>query len=198
MAFLSDLGKKVSLTAQEVAKQAKESVEISRQEISIADENRKINGIFQQIGKLYYELHADNCEEAFSDFVSQIKDCENRIAQYKEQIDRVKGVKKCPQCGGDSPLEAKFCNSCGYHFVNNSTEAAPVDKTIKCAKCGSELSEGSAFCENCGASIASQQNESGESNTEVVKVIKCANCGEDVGDSAFCTNCGTKVERTEA
>ena len=27
-----------------------------------------------------------------------------------------------------------------------------------------------------------------------VSIMKCPNCGNNIGDNAFCTNCGTKVE----
>ena len=187
MAFLSDLGKKVSLTAQEVAKQAKESAEISKQENLIAEEKRKINTIHQQIGKLYYDLHADSYEESFESLIMQIKDCESKIEQCLIQIDRAKGLKKCPQCGSEIAFDAKFCNSCGFRMeeeCNNSN----AENSIKCSNCGCDVNSGSAFCENCGSPITT------ESAVEEPASAKCKNCGEDIGASAFCPNCGTKAE----
>ena len=193
MAFFSDLGKKVSLTAQEVTRQAKESAGISKQENLIADEKRKINVIYQQIGALYYELHADSCEDSFETLVNQIKDCECRIAQCLEEIDRIKGLKKCPQCGSEITYSAMFCNSCGYR-MESDTQQLNTGNTVKCATCGCDTNEGSAFCENCGSPISNVQQAVDISTAEESSNVKCKNCGEDVGTSAFCPNCGTKIE----
>ena len=194
MAFLNDLSKKITQTSQEVVKKTKDSSEIYRQENLIAEEKRKIDSVCLQLGKMYYELHADNYEESFDGLVTQIKECENRIAQCMEQIDRVKGVKKCPQCGSEIPFAAKFCNSCGYLIENTETNDNISFGAVKCSNCGSEISEGSAFCENCGTPVLVATESTAGTVEEESQIKRCENCGEEVGGAAFCPNCGTKID----
>ena len=193
MAFLNDLSKKITQTSQEVVKKTKDNSEIYRQENLIAEEKRKIDSVCLQLGKMYYELHADNYEESFEGLVTQIKECENRIAQCMGQIDRVKGVKKCPQCSSEIPFAAKFCNFCGCLMENTEWKDDSSSGAVKCTNCGSEIREGSVFCENCGTPVSATENTV-VSSADEPSIKKCENCGEVVGDAAFCPNCGTKID----
>ena len=49
-------------------------------------------------------------------------------------------TKICPNCGVQTPLNAKFCHECGTPFVVSS----------KCPSCGSEVAKGAKFCLECG------------------------------------------------
>ena len=197
MAFLNDLSKKISQTSQDVVKKTKDSSEIYRLEGMISEEDRKINSIYQQLGKLYYELHKDSYEISFEAMVLQINDCENRKIQCLEQIDKIKGIKKCPQCGSEIPYTAKFCNSCGSQLEVEKADIPQetISNVITCKNCNNVIGENSAFCENCGTPVTANEGDL-ESPTEPVhsENKKCSNCGEEIGDAAFCPNCGTKVE----
>ncbi len=75
---------------------------------------------------------------------------------------------KCPKCGADLPLNAKFCLSCGERIQhdNNMVVCPNCGKTVPkgkfcfecgykfsantCPKCGAALPEGAKFCLECG------------------------------------------------
>jgi class 3 adenylate cyclase/tetratricopeptide (TPR) repeat protein len=48
---------------------------------------------------------------------------------------------RCPQCGHDNPLGARFCNACGAAL------------TGVCPACGHVNAPGSRFCNNCGQAL---------------------------------------------
>jgi len=77
---------------------------------------------------------------------------------------------KCPSCGVDNPIGAKFCSQCGKDMVQ-----AP---TI-CHKCGKGSPRGTNFCGDCGASL---------------QTAKCPKCDADVlPETKFCSNCGCQL-----
>ncbi len=79
---------------------------------------------------------------------------------------------KCPKCGADLPISAKFCPQCGEKILPNNTE------TIVCPHCGMTVVKGK-FCPECGKPLSN----------------KCPNCGKEVPSGGkFCPDCGTKIE----
>src|SRR3990172_819242 len=50
---------------------------------------------------------------------------------------------RCPSCGEDSPVEAKFCRECG----------AALQATLTCQGCGSSQPPNTKFCSECGQSL---------------------------------------------
>jgi serine protease Do len=56
-------------------------------------------------------------------------------------------TKSCPSCGKSLPLDAKFCNFCGYAFPSK-----PLSPD-KCPNCNAPVQPGSAFCNECGTHL---------------------------------------------
>ena len=113
MAFWDNLGKKASEAADKVAQQAKVLSETAKLNGAVAEEERKINATYSEIGKLYVSLHKDDCEEAFVAKLAEIAESEAKIADYKEQIKVVKGVQVCEKCKAEMPRGTAFCSACG-------------------------------------------------------------------------------------
>ena len=113
MAFWDNLGKKASEAADKVAQQAKVLSETAKLNGAVAEEERKINATYSEIGKLYVSLHKDDCEEAFVAKIAAIAESEAKIADYKEQIKVVKGVQVCEKCKAEMPRGTAFCSACG-------------------------------------------------------------------------------------
>lgn len=73
---------------------------------------------------------------------------------------------KCPKCGSNVAVGAKFCPNCGNKLVET------------CPKCGHEIVHGAKFCPNCGNKLTNS----------------CPKCGSDLEPGAkFCPSCGEKV-----
>ncbi len=51
---------------------------------------------------------------------------------------------KCPNCGTENPVSAKFCNNCG----------TKLGGSIKCPTCGTENPPGAKFCSNDGTKLS--------------------------------------------
>ena len=58
--------------------------------MSTAEEAKK-QGLFYQLGKKYYELYKDSPEQELKSIVDKLIECDENIADYKEQIANVGG-----------------------------------------------------------------------------------------------------------
>lgn len=193
MAFLDNLGKKVTEAGQKTIQKTKELSEISKLNSIISDEEKRINNFYSQIGKLYISLHHDDCEEDFSGMISMIDESETKIKEYQKEILNIKGVQHCEKCGAEIQRDAAFCSSCGT--TTPKIQLIDMDEFVKCGDCGELVKRGMRFCTSCGkpmeiCSAGATLDIVIEENEE----RKCQNCGTMIpNDSAFCTECGTKI-----
>ncbi|MDR1439699.1 MAG: zinc-ribbon domain-containing protein [Clostridiales bacterium] len=147
MALLDKLQK----VTQDVVRGTKDLTDTARLNSLIADENRQIAALHAQIGKLYLETSDADPETPIGKLCLAIKASNARIAKYSEEIQQIKGARRCPHCGADIPHSSAFCGVCGSK-ADAGAEAAPSagQASRVCAGCGAELAEGAAFCTACG------------------------------------------------
>ncbi|MBQ8696130.1 MAG: hypothetical protein IJ519_00255, partial [Clostridia bacterium] len=116
MAFFDDFSKKISDASQSAVKKTKNMTDIARINSMISDEEKKIEGVYYQIGKLYAVVHMNDPEPDFAGMINAIKEAEANIASLREQILEIKNVSRCPQCGNEVPVGSFFCSGCGYRM----------------------------------------------------------------------------------
>lgn len=163
----------------------------------ISDEENKINSNYYQIGKLYVELHKDDCEDNFCDMINDIVVSENKIREYINQIHNITGMVKCTKCGSEVSAEFAFCVACGNPM---EVQQPKVQKDKVCPACGFKTNDSEyEFCYRCGSKLveATEQESSDAVRNSVVdvkSVQKCSKCGfiTDDPELLFCTECGTK------
>ncbi len=161
MAFLDNIGKKISDVSQSTIQKSKELADSAKYKSLISDEEKKITNTHTQMGKLYAELHADAPEEAFAGFMEALKASKEKIEEYEQKLIELKGVSRCPSCGAEVPNGSLFCATCGTKMAQPSvevpseevqSEAAPA--VMYCTSCGAVVPNGSKFCTVCGHPMA--------------------------------------------
>ncbi len=183
MAFFDELGKKLSQAGQNAVQKTKEVADIARINGAISDEEKKINNTYFQIGKLYVSLHEKDFDEDFGGMVSAVLESEAKIRDYRQQIQDIKGVIRCENCGAEVANNSAFCSSCGAAMPKPASAPADAD-TVTCAGCGASVPKGMKFCTSCGARVEAAPAAD----------PKCPTCGADIQPGvAFCTECGTKI-----
>lgn len=190
MAFFDDLGKKLSQAGQSTIQKTKEIAEVAKFNSMISDEEKAVNNNYYQIGKLYVSLHSSNYEKDFSGMIQSIYDSEEKIKDYRQQIQNIKGVVRCEKCGAEVPANVAFCSSCGAEMPKVTVEIKAAD-LVACEGCGQLVQKGMRFCTKCGHPMESiVPNVADTPTTE----IKCPGCGSAVdADMDFCRECGTKL-----
>ncbi len=216
MEFFNNVGKTLTETSQGAVQKTKEMAEIVKLNAALAEENKKIAALQQEIGVLVSDsfrafekgaliaclndreqknnekvhdtevvnmeskgtvwpkegIGTSTVEMPVSADISgteaqirktlaengdvllrivQIKVCQETITNYQEQISILKGIKKCPHCGGDIPQNAVFCGSCGKKVTEEENKE---EQTVGfCTVCGAKVEPDFAFCVNCGQKL---------------------------------------------
>ena len=197
MAFFDNVGKKLSRAGQGALQKTKEMADIARLNSLVADEEKRLNNNYYQIGKLYSQLHSADCEDCFTTYISAVKESLNKIDDLKAELQVLRAVAKCPNCGAEVSTSSMFCNACGTAMTNatDKTNAQP-DDSVKCNNCGAFVNKNMKFCTSCGTPMV-QNNTNNDVVAEpvVVEEPKCPKCGANLDDdSAFCAECGTKID----
>lgn len=94
MSVLNDIGKKLGEAAEIAANKAKEVTEIAKLNSYISAEEKEINKIYCEIGKLVYEQSKDEAIGHFGKLCKDINESKEKIAEYKNQIEKVKSSSK--------------------------------------------------------------------------------------------------------
>lgn len=197
MAFFDNVGKKLSQAGQGALQKTKEMADIARLNSLIADEEKRLNNNYYQIGKLYAQLHSADCEDCFTTYISAVNESLKKTDDLKAELQALRAVAKCPNCGAEVPISSMFCNACGTAMPNaaDKTVTQPAD-SVKCNNCGAFVNKNMRFCTSCGTPMV-QNNSNNDVVAEPVKVedkSKCTSCGAELDeDSAFCAECGTKI-----
>lgn len=159
MAFLDQVGQKLTKTSQEAMKKTKDMTEVVRLNNAITEEQKRIDSHYLEIGRLYYHNFADRKEEVFRSHVAQIRQSEASMSEMKATIRRLKGLVACPMCGNEQQTDAVFCNSCGAKMPQRQEEVVQPQggDGIKCKSCGKIMQKGMAFCMNCGAKLEEEE-----------------------------------------
>lgn len=134
MAFWDNISQKASETTAKVMQKAKGMSDIAKFNPMLAEEETQINNVQYQIGKLYVTMHAHDHEKEFAGMIASLADAEEKVKRYREQIQDIKGVVRCPQCGAEVQSGSAFCSSCGTPMP----KAKPIntDDLVRCDSCG--------------------------------------------------------------
>ena len=187
MAFFDDLGKKLSQAGQTAIQKTKDMTDVARINGAIAEEEKKVNNTYFQIGKLYVAKYTAEHDADFAGMIAAIQDAEAKIRDYKQQVQDIKGVVRCEKCGAEVPRNTAFCSACGAQMTNMA------QALIRCEGCGAMISKDLRFCTTCGNPVMAASVQAEPVAQPAGKV--CPSCQAAMPDDvAFCTKCGSKLD----
>lgn len=190
MSFLDKLGKTITDTTHTVVEKTKSSTDTIRLNGLINDEERNINAAYLNIGKKYAELHGQDAEPAFQEYLDTIAASQQKIEEYREQIRKNKHLLICQSCGAEIPETVLFCTKCGAEN--------PVGKQLAEERAAKEAAERAAR-EAAAQQAAAKQAAAQQNYTQPAPGVElCQNCGKPRTPGAmFCTSCGTRFVPTQ-
>ena len=147
MAFFDGLSNQFSA----FGKKTKDFADSTRLSSLASDEQRVISDIHREIGKLYASLHKTDHEACFDALFARLTQAEDNLQRYTQQIQELRGVRRCERCGAELPKGSQFCSACGAPVP----PSAPPD-CVFCAHCGAAVKKGMRFCTSCGQPMAAQ------------------------------------------
>ena len=128
----SDLGKKLSKLGQDTkngVQKVSDSVSISNR---ISQEKKSLERLFALIGEAVYKENPETPKAGLEDEWAAVKVAYANIASYTDQLNHVKGIIYCPNCGRPAASGDKFCAKCGYKLnIRPETTGAKMAKDLK-------------------------------------------------------------------
>ena len=144
--FFEQFGKKVTQTSQDAMKKTKEFAEIAKLNTQISDEEKRLNKIYMNLGRLYYQLYGNQPSLEFKDLCLAIEGSLKNVEHYEVMVNELRGIKRCESCGTEMPIDSTFCQTCGSRL--NEERGSVV--AVVCAKSGMENVAQATSCIGCG------------------------------------------------
>lgn len=127
---VSKITKKMGDGAMSIARKSGDIVEITKLNSMISSEEEKIEKEFTKTGRILFEKFTagEQVDPDLSERCNNIAIMKNNIADYKQRILELKGIKYCPQCGLQLSINIKFCPECGAKQEMPKIEAENEDQ----------------------------------------------------------------------
>lgn len=131
MGFFDKFTNTVSTASKEGISKAKEIKDAAKVQMDIKDRESSIAKMYRELGQAYYHAHKEDADPEY-DQILAIKASFAEIADLKAELDKIKGVRRCPSCGQQIALNAKFCANCGTSCeeVPEKVDAEIVEEEI--------------------------------------------------------------------
>ncbi len=152
MSFFDDIGTKITQTGQKAKKTANDLVGAAKLSSQVTEQTKAIQALYEKLGECYYQRYGQQPQpaEELQELCSHIKASQDELSNMQAELQRLKNVKVCPQCGHGNTAEAKFCGQCSAPLPELP---AREPKEAVCPSCGAKLNPGASFCTKCGTKV---------------------------------------------
>lgn len=130
MAILETISETITSTGKEIAGKTKEIGEIGKLKSKISLEEKEIRKAYFEIGKLYYE--SAQSAEGYEEYFTIADEAHASIKAYRAEINEIRGVIICTECGNPMAKENLFCGKCGAKLpvVETAAEEEVIPEEI--------------------------------------------------------------------
>lgn len=159
MSLFDQLGRIVvnpgAQAASGAAPQERYPAYLDRLNQSKAEVVQQLSELFAELGKAYFEGHADDHQTEYEAQMTVIRDAYADIARCDKQTEEIANRRRCPACGAELVEGSMFCNFCGTRLAQPqpAAETAPPQNQKICPKCNTLLQPDDIFCTSCGADL---------------------------------------------
>jgi len=134
MGFFEQLGKKASDTMQSAKEKTNKFSAEMKLKSQLSEKKEKVNALYCEIGKEIYNNYLKGITEV-SDLVAgktkEITALEEEIQSVNTELLAIKGIRICPNCGGQINTGSDFCPKCGNKVVEVASQAPDTAETTE-------------------------------------------------------------------
>lgn len=114
MNILDLLQEKLSATGNLVAKKTMDIADLTKASVRLASEEEKLEKVFAEIGKIYYQQYKDDPDVKIKGYIAQVELMKDQIEELRMAVYTLKGEQPCANCGKAVKNQAKYCSYCGH------------------------------------------------------------------------------------
>ena len=153
MAFFDDLCFKLSKAGQSTMQKANNLADTAKLSMRANELNRIMHEHYAELGERYYALHGTEPEEELAELCNRLNEINSELQEVRVEIQRIKQIKVCPNCGNENPSDAHFCNKCSAALPDLPPRLQNAERGRTCPACGAAASGSALFCTACGAKL---------------------------------------------
>ena len=123
-------------TGKAVSEKTKQGTDIVKANLKITTEERELNDLFLEIGKMYYKNNSENpCCDQMKELFDKVSEKEAAVEELKNKVRALKGVVICENCGAEVGDDNAFCGKCGAKIerpepVEEPEETKEISDTV--------------------------------------------------------------------
>lgn len=114
---IQGIGKKITKTSQDTFDRAKNFAEISRLNLKLANEERQLEELYANLGRMFYKLNKNQPGLLYKDVFRAIEGGVNNVTSIQKNIENIKNQKTFQKSNlpKEEPVETvyKLCTNCG-------------------------------------------------------------------------------------
>ena len=122
MSILDFIQEKLSTTGNAVAKKTMDIADLTKASIGLATEEEKLEKVFAEIGKIYYEQYKNDPDARLKGYIAQVELMNEQLEELRTAIHALKREQPCTKCKMAVKNDAKFCSDCGAQNINYREE----------------------------------------------------------------------------
>lgn len=121
--------------------------------MQLNEKEDEIEKYYLELGHRFYADHADTPPAEYLDCMNAIRGLQEEIIDAREQLKLLQGIRLCPECQKENPIDAVFCAYCGHAFPPLLQETVQEEENPVCPQCGEQMAPDAMFCIKCGYKI---------------------------------------------
>ncbi len=108
-----DIGKKISEGSKSAVKKTKAAAEAMKIKNKLTEEEDTLETLYIELGERYFKLLGDKPGDEFTKLCAAIKKSKHKIEELSKELNGLKGIKTCDECGLEVEDKALYCKKCG-------------------------------------------------------------------------------------
>ncbi len=175
---------KITKVGKGVTKRTKKFRDSFSIRMQLNEKEEEIEKYYLELGHRFYADHADEPPTEYLECMNSIRGLQEEIIEAREQLKLLQGIRLCPDCQRENPMDAVFCAYCGHVFAPLLNEPAKKESEPVCPQCGEPMAPDAVFCIKCGHKIEKIQPIPMYSGPSAAPVPEETSATESPDDSA--------------
>ena len=126
---MSDIRETLVNITKNASKTTGDLFKTAKLNLALTNEQTALKNLYTEIGKKVHEIYqyGGTLGKFFDEKYLELEAAERKIAEVKEQISIIKGIRECPKCGKAVERGAEFCPKCGIRIEGNGVMPPPTN-----------------------------------------------------------------------
>lgn len=171
---MSDIRETLMNITKNAGKTTGDLIKSAKLNMTLTNEQTALKNMYTEIGKKVHEIYqfGGTLGKFFDEKYLELEATERKIAEIKEELSILKGIRECIKCGKAVERNAEFCPKCGIRLEGNGISKVPDAETPQppsipvptieappipakptgrvCRVCNSDNEADVKFCFSCG------------------------------------------------